>query len=133
MAESFNQNVEALFRGMEQFMTSKTVVGQPVMVGNATIIPLVDVSFGMMASNKAEPQKHGGGGGMGGKMVPSAVLVIQNGNVRMVNIKNQDGLTKLLDLVPDLVGRFGSKDPKVEKAVSEAAENAASSFGGTEE
>ncbi len=128
MAESFQQNVDALFQGMEQFMTSKTVVGQPVHVGNATILPLVDVSFGMMASSKAEPQKHGGGGGMGGKMTPSAVLVIQNGNVRLVNIKNQDGLTKLIDLVPDLVNRFSSKDPKVEKAVEEAAKNAEENF-----
>ena len=128
MAESFQQNVDALFQGMEQFMTSKTVVGQPIHVGNATILPLVDVSFGMMASSKAEPQKHGGGGGMGGKMTPSAVLVIQNGNVRLVNIKNQDGLTKLIDLVPDLVNRFSSKDPKVEKAVEEAAKNAEENF-----
>ena len=128
MAESFQQNVDALFQGMEQFMTSKTVVGQPVHVGNATILPLVEVSFGMMASSKAEPQKHGGGGGMGGKMTPSAVLVIQNGNVRLVNIKNQDGLTKLIDLVPDLVNRFSSKDPKVEKAVEEAAKNAEENF-----
>ena len=128
MAESFQQNVDALFQGMEQFMTSKTVVGQPVHVGNATILPLVDVSFGMMASSKAEPQKHGGGGGMGGKMTPSAVLVIQNGNVRLVNIKNQDALTKLIDLVPDLVNRFSSKDPKVEKAVEETAKNAEENF-----
>ena len=65
---------------------------------------------------------------MGGKMTPSAVLVIQNGNVRLVNIKNQDGLTKLIDLVPDLVNRFSSKDPKVEKAVEEAAKNAEENF-----
>ncbi len=128
MAESFQQNVESLFRGMEQFMTSKTVVGQPVHIGNATILPLVDVSFGMMASSKAEPQKHGGGGGMGGKMMPSAVLVIQNGNVRLVNIKNQDGVTKLLDLVPELVNRFSKKDPEVEKAVDEAADNVRENF-----
>ena len=127
-AETFQGNMETIFKGMEEFISTKTVVGQPVMVGNATIIPLVDVSFGMMASNKAEPQKHGGGGGMGGKMVPSAVLVIQNGNVRLVNIKNQDGLTKLIDLVPDLVNRFSSKDPKVEKAVEEAAKNAEENF-----
>ena len=128
MAENFQQSVDALFRGMEQFMTSKTVVGAPVHAGGATIIPLVDVSFGMMASNKAEPQKHGGGGGMGGKMVPSAVLVVQNGNVRLVNIKNQDGLTKLMDLVPDMVSRLSKKDPEVEKAVNEAASNAGESF-----
>ena len=45
---------------------------------------------------------------MTGKMTPSAVLVIQNGSTRLVNIKNQDGLTKVLDMVPDFVDRFAS-------------------------
>ena len=31
---------------------------------------------------------------MGGKVSPSAVLVISNGMTKLVNIKNQDGLTK---------------------------------------
>ena len=45
---------------------------------------------------------------MGGKINPSAVLVIQNGVTKLVNIKNQDGLTKVLDMVPDFVDRFTS-------------------------
>ena len=43
---------------------------------------------------------------MGGKMSPSAVLVIQNGTTKLVNVKNQDGLTKILDMVPDFVNKF---------------------------
>ena len=43
---------------------------------------------------------------MTGKMTPSAVLVIQNGSTKLVNIKNQDGLTKVLDMVPDFVNKF---------------------------
>lgn len=45
---------------------------------------------------------------MTGKLTPSAVLVIQNGTTKLVNIKNQDGLTKVLDMVPDFVDRFSS-------------------------
>ena len=45
---------------------------------------------------------------MTGKMTPSAVLVIQNGTTKLVNIKNQGGLTKVLDMVPDFVDRFAS-------------------------
>ena len=43
---------------------------------------------------------------MTGKLTPSAVLVIQNGTTKLVNIKNQDGLTKVLDMVPDFVDRI---------------------------
>ncbi len=41
--------------------------------------------------------------------MPSAVLVIQNGTTKLVNIKNQDGITKILDMVPDFVNKFTSK------------------------
>lgn len=42
-------------------------------------------------------------------MSPCAVLVIQNGKTKLVNIKNQDTITKILDMVPDVVDRFSSK------------------------
>ena len=124
MAENFQNNINSLFRGMEEFITTKTVVGEPMQVGDATLIPLVDVSFGMMASSKAEPQRHNGGGGMGGKMSPSAVLVIQNGTTRVVNVKNMDGISKVIDMAPDLINRFvpGKKmDPEVKQAAKDAA------------
>ena len=39
-------------------------------------------------------------------MSPSAVLVIKDGQIRLVNIKNQDTVTKALDMVPDILDRF---------------------------
>ena len=47
---------------------------------------------------------------MGGKISPSAVLVISNGTTRLVNVKNQDAITKILDMVPDLADKFTGKD-----------------------
>ena len=46
------------------------------------------------------------GGGLGGKMSPSAVLVIQNGQTKLVNVKNQEGLTKILDMVPEVIEKI---------------------------
>ena len=60
--------------------------------------------------------------GMGGKITPSAVLVIQNGTTKLVNIKNQDGLTKVLDMVPDFVNKFTSKGEK-ENVVEESEDD----------
>lgn len=114
MAENnFNQTVESLFKGMDSFLTTKTVVGEAMTFADGTIVlPLVDVSFGVGAGAFAqdENKKNNGGGGMGGKISPSAVLVIQNGTTKLVNVKNQDGITKLLDMVPDFVSKFTHKD-----------------------
>lgn len=110
---NFQTTVDSLFKGMDSFVTTKTVVGEAIHIGNTILLPLVDVTFGVAARATSEDKKHGGGGGMGGKMTPSAVLVIQNGTTKLVNIKNQDGLTKVLDMVPDFVSKF--TDKKVEK------------------
>ncbi|MCD8012463.1 MAG: GerW family sporulation protein [Lachnospiraceae bacterium] len=128
MAENFQNTVGSLFKGMEDFITTKTVVGDPITVGDTIILPLVDVTFGVAASAKAEEKKNAGGGGMGGKISPSAVLVIQNGCTKLVNVRNQDPVTKVLDMVPDIVNRFTSgkekedSDPDVEEAIHTASE-----------
>ena len=105
---SFNNTVESLFKGMDSFITTKTVVGDALHIGDTIILPLVDVSFGVAAGAFSQEKKNNGAGGMGGKINPSAVLVIQNGQTKLVNIKNQDGMTKILDMVPDIVNKFTS-------------------------
>ena len=107
MAETkFNETVASLFKGMDAFVSAKTVVGEPVTVGDTIILPLVDVSFGVGAGAFASDKKNNAGGAMTGKVTPSAVLVIQNGQTKLVNIKNQDTVTKILDMVPDVIDRF---------------------------
>ena len=106
---SFNEVVNSMMQGMESFLSSKTVVGEPTQAGDTTIIPLVDVTFGVGAGASAQEKKNGGAGGMTGKMSPSAVLVIKNGQVRLVNIKNQDTVNKIIDMVPDLIEPVTSK------------------------
>ncbi|MCD7746195.1 MAG: GerW family sporulation protein [Lachnospiraceae bacterium] len=128
MAENFQNTVGSLFKGMENFITTKTVVGDPITVGDTIILPLVDVTFGVAASAKGEEKKNAGGGGMGGKISPSAVLVIQNGCTKLVNVRNQDPVTRVLDMVPDIVNKFTSgkdqeaADPDVEEAIHTASE-----------
>lgn len=113
---NFNSTVESLFKGMDSFLTTKTVVGDAVKFDDGTIIlPLVEMSFGVGAGAFAGDVKNNAGGGMGGKIVPSSVLVLQNGTSKLVNIKDQDSITKILDMVPDLINKFTKKDKDVHK------------------
>ncbi len=111
MAENSNMNgvVDSLMKGMETFLSSKTVVGEPTKIGDTIIVPLVDVTFGVGAGGSVNGGKNGSGGGMTGKMTPSAVLVIKNGQTKLVNIKNQDTLTKVMDMIPDIIDKFTNK------------------------
>ncbi len=121
MAENnFSQVMESLFKGMDAFLSAKTVIGEATKIGDIIILPLVDVSFGVGAGASAGEKKNGGGGGMTGKMSPSAVLVIKpDGSTKLVNVKNQDTITKLLDMVPDLVDKFTKKKDGAQEDVSD--------------
>ena len=126
MADHFQGNVDTLFKGMENFITSKTCVGDPIRVQDTIIVPLVDVSFGMMASTKNEKDRRNGGGGMGGKITPSALLIIKDGATRLVNVHSQDGLSRLIDMAPELMEKFSSRKktkttPQEEAVMEEAA------------
>ncbi|MBU3840379.1 MAG: GerW family sporulation protein [Candidatus Ruminococcus intestinipullorum] len=118
---NFKTTVEALFQGMDGVISSKTVVGEAIYAGDTIILPLVDVSFGIGAGSFHAEKGEKGMGGIGGKITPSAVLVIKNGTTRLVNIKNQDTITKLLEMVPDIVDKFTDKkeDNITEEDVSE--------------
>ena len=130
---SFHTTVESLFKGMDSFITTKTVVGDAIHIGDTIILPLVDVSFGVAAGAFSQEKKNNGAGGMGGKIMPSAVLVIQNGTTKLVNIKNQDGVTKILDMVPDFVNKFTSKNDVVsEDSAADQTDDAAKSAAGKE-
>ncbi len=130
MAENnFDQTVASLFKGMDSFISAKTVVGDAVTVNDTIILPLVDVSFGVGAGAFAGEKKNNAGGAMTGKVSPSAVLVIQNGATKLVNIKNQDTITKVIDMVPDIVDRISGKfgkvktDPDIDEVIDEMSNN----------
>ena len=116
---NFNATVESLFKGMDSFITTKTVVGDAIHIGDTIILPLVDVSFGVAAGAFSQDKKNNGAGGMGGKIMPSAVLVIQNGTTKLVNIKNQETIVKLLDMVPDVIDKFTGKNETLEDIVDD--------------
>ena len=106
MTNNFSDVVTSLLGGVDHFFSTKTVVGEATQLGDTIILPLVDVSFGVGAGATAGDVKNGGFGGVSGKMSPSAVLVIKNGQTKLVNVKNQDTVTKIIDMTPELVDKF---------------------------
>ena len=63
----------------------------------------------------------------GGKVSPAAVLVIQDGVTKMVSVKDNDNISKLLDMIPDFVNKFmkqvkAKKDPEGTAMEEEARE-----------
>ena len=132
MGTTLSTSLDVLFGKMENFVSTKTVVGEPVNIGGVIIVPLVDVAFGMAVgaaegeTEEKKAKKDTSAGGLGGKITPSAVLVIMDGTVQLVNVKNQDSVNKLIDMVPGILSKLniGSLFSKKDKDDTEKAAEA---------
>ena len=119
MSKDFNEAVDVLFHKVDDLVSTKTVVGDAIVVGDMTLLPLIDVAVGAGVGSK---ESANAAGGMGARITPSAILMIRPDGVQLINVKNQDAVTKVLDMVPDFVNKFTSgkkSDPEVDKAVND--------------
>ncbi len=112
----FKNNVDALYKGLENFLTTKTVIGEAVKVGDNMMIPLAEISFGLGAGAFAGNTKNNGGGGIGAKVSPAAVLMIaKDGTTKLVSLKSGDALSKIIDMAPDIITKiknYGKSEPE---------------------
>lgn len=110
-----------LLESMEKFMTAKSVVGEPMVIGDTTIIPLSDISFGM-AVGATMSSKNSDGGGCGGKITPSALLILRDGSSKLISVKDRDSFSKIVDMVPDIINKFTNKDKNILEDIEKEAE-----------
>ena len=106
MAENFEGTVESLMNSLENFVSTKTIIGEPIQYKDIVVFPMADVSFGVAAGAFNKESKNNGAGGAGAKITPSAVLVIQNGTSKIVNIKDKDSVNKLIEMIPDIINKL---------------------------
>jgi len=112
------ENIEAIVSRLEKLITTKTIVGDPIVSGNTTIVPIMSASFGFgSGSGEGSDPKgagKGGGGGAGAKVNPTALVVIQEGEVKVYSLSQKGTLEKLAGLIPDVVAKFGKDQQKAD-------------------
>ena len=100
-------NLEPIFEKFKNMIKVETVVGEAIQIGDATLVPFVDVTlgFGSGGAGKADC----GGGGGGAKMEPTAILVIKGERVELFNIKGSakySGFDLLIGMVPEVISKL---------------------------
>lgn len=111
MAENINSTVEALLGALESYASTKTILGEPMHLNGLTILPIAEMSVGIAAGTSNQDSKNNGTGGAGVKVNPAALLIIKNGVARVVNLKEKDAGSKLIEMVPEIVSRMSGKTP----------------------
>ena len=115
--------IKTMFDGIDGLIDTKKVIGEPYTIGETTIIPFIETSMGLGVGDlKADKEVSG----LGCKVKPIACLVIQDGFTRLINIDNQDAISKALDMIPDLVDKLINKNKEnehIKEAINDISAN----------
>ena len=124
--------MEETIQRIRQAVDANTIVGQPIQAGEVTIIPVSKVSFGFgtggseLDGKGPQPHPFGGGGGAGVKVTPVCFLVVSGTNVRVLPTAPypESSLDRVLDLIPDAVGKVSEfLEKKKDKGTDEALDD----------
>lgn len=107
--EEVNKLLKTAVEDIERVLNSKTVIGDPITVEGATIIPLVSIGFGFGAGGASrkptsETEDVAGGTGAGGGVKPVAVIVVSKEGVKLHSLSGVSTFS-IIEKVVDSVGK----------------------------
>lgn len=113
MSENSVKNLmETTMEKLRAVVNADTIVGDPITVGDITLLPVSRVSFGVATGGSDFPSKaqqtslFGGGGGAGATVNPVAFIAISNGNVKMLPVYNElSTAEKAISMAPEIIDK----------------------------
>lgn len=115
---------------IHEMVDSDTIIGKPVQVDGVTILPISKVTFGFASGGSdfgAQSSKDlfGGGGGAGVTIQPVAFLVVQDGNVRTIQLADPGNtVDRAITMMPEMFDKVSTMLKKEAKPADGAAKAA---------
>ena len=106
-----NKIMESTLDKMREMVDVSTIIGEPMVTGATTLIPVSKVSYGFTSGGTDLPSKQnnelfGGAGGGGISITPVAFIVIQNGTVRLMQINDYtSSADRAIAMIPELIDK----------------------------
>lgn len=126
---AFDSILNTILTNVDKHLTTKSVIGEPVTIGEITMIPVMDLMFGFGggggegSDSKSQGTGTGSGGGAGARLAPKAVIVIKGGEVQVMPLAKGSAIEKIVESVPGLLEKLqASKGAKAEAAEETKAE-----------
>ena len=124
-----NKIMESTLQKMREMVDVSTIIGEPIVTGDTTLIPVSKVSYGFTTGGTDLPSKQnkelfGGAGGGGISITPVAFIVIQNTKVRLMQIDNYtSSADRAISMIPELIDKVSELiAAKTDDKKEEAAE-----------
>ncbi len=128
-------NVVEILKGvvgeLREIAKSETIIGDPVTVGDKTVIPVVKISVGFGAGGgQGEDEKSrsgfGGGGGGGTKIEPAAFIIIDEKGISLLPV-SKGKWESIIDTIPGIAKKISKLKDKLKKDKPEKSEEEESS------
>ena len=124
-----NKIMESTLQKMREMVDVSTIIGEPIVTGDTTLIPVSKVSYGFTTGGTDLPSKQnkelfGGAGGGGISITPVAFIVIQDTKVRLMQIDNYtSSADRAISMIPELIDKVSELiAAKTDDKKKEAAE-----------
>ena len=120
---NLNNMMNTTMENIRQMVDVNTIIGEPVICPDGTvIIPESKVSYGFASGGSDLPPKtntqkefFAGGSGAGVSIQPVAFLVVNNGQVKMLNMEFDGAVDRVISMVPDIADKVGELFKKMSK------------------
>ena len=110
MPNRVEEMMRAVVGELRSMAKSESIVGEPITVGDKTVIPVCKISVGFGAGGgegeKKEGEKgFGGGGGGGASIEPAAFIVIAGEKISLLPAKSKK-FGEFVEMIPDIFEKF---------------------------
>ncbi len=122
MSENNVKNImDATMENLKGMINADVITGDPIVVGEITLIPVSKVAYGLATGGSDFPTKNqskvfGGGGGAGVTVTPIAFIAITGDKVKMLPVYNElTTVEKAITMAPEIIDKakeIFSKDGK---------------------
>lgn len=94
---------------LEKLVSTKTVVGEPVVVGDVTLVPIQTASFGFGSGGGeggGDKDRFGGGAGAGVSLRPIAIISVKDGSVQVHSlVEPKTNLDRFAEIIPQVLSK----------------------------
>jgi len=134
MANNVSEILKSVVGELKEISKSETIIGDPITVGDRTVIPIVRISVGFGAGggqgeNSKSETGFGGGGGGGVKIEPSAFIIMDKDGVSILPA-NKGKWDSIIDSIPgfaqkisNLTSKMKSDDTSEEKTTDKTEDS----------
>lgn len=122
---------------VKEMVDINSIIGEPIKIDDKiTIIPISKVSFGFASGGSDLPNKlsrdlFGGGAGAGVSIKPEGFLVINDGDVQMIQaVPSTDAVSSIINNAPNLVSKLGKMFKKNKDSSGDDKDEVSEEFDG---